>query len=148
MIFYNVSIACRGPKVSALKYLTGSPASEEDERGWTSVRDRHGFDPIWSSDTAVAHHHSPTSVVPPRSEHLTSSPRNGDSVSTVRECGCGGPRARRLPRVAFDPIMLSPLQLSLRQCPEREVTSIIQCEERAVQALLHTVQQTAHKQNG
>ena len=45
-------------------------------------------------------------------------------------------------------IMLSPLQLSLRQCPEREVTSIIQCEGRAVQALLHTVQQTARKQNG
>ena len=57
MIFHDVSIARRGPNVSALKYLTGSPASEEDERGWTSVRDRHGLDPIWSSDTAVAHHH-------------------------------------------------------------------------------------------
>ena len=57
MIFYDVSIVCRGPNVSALKYFTGSPASEEDERGWTSVRDRHGFDPIWSSDTAVAQHH-------------------------------------------------------------------------------------------
>ena len=57
IIFYDVSIACRRLNVSALEYISGSPASEEDERGWTSVRDRHGFDPIWSSDTAVAHHH-------------------------------------------------------------------------------------------
>ena len=56
IILHDVSIACQRLNVSALEYLSGSPASEEDERGWTSVRDRHGFDPIWSSDTAVAHH--------------------------------------------------------------------------------------------
>ena len=56
-IFYDVSIACRRLNVSVLKYLSSSPAFEEDERGWTSARDCHGFDPIWSSDTAVALHH-------------------------------------------------------------------------------------------